>query len=383
MNRTNISLLVVLLGLLMSNCEQPEISDSRPEKNALQDDGERISYLKKSATSNESTQSQQPFELKYASIFNDSTISLQIFYLTTDDYKLHDFDFVWDENLADDSEGKTWMNIEVFHKTYLANAIYKVSDSIKVEIPDLLKFNNKTISKLWLRFINSTDQTNLFTLKYSKIILPGNGSVSQDSSGINGTGNPPIDSLQTGNTPTPGNVGTLPADSTNTSGNNSGSGTGNTPTDSLQTVNTTNPGNGGTLPADSTNTGGNNSGIETGNKSTDSLQTGNTPNPGNGGTLPADSTNTNGTNQGNGTSINPQDSVQTGGTAVNDSLNHTGEVIFNYQDIPAETHFSIFDKELSFVCFNIAENQTRYYISPGKFEKQIVFTKRKYKYRIS
>jgi hypothetical protein len=114
---------------------------------------------------------------------------------------------------------------------------------------------------------------------------------------------------------------------------------------------------------------------------TGSGQTGNTPTPGNGGTLPVDSTKTSGTNQGTGAGSTPTGSSQTGGTAVKDSLNHTGEAIFNYQVIPAETHFPILDKELRFVCFNIADNQTRHYINPGKFEKQVVFAKRNYKYR--
>lgn len=343
MKRTKISLLVVLLALLMTNCEQHEIPASMPEKKALQDDGERISYLKKSETSNESAQSQQPFELKYASIFNDSTISLQIFYLTTDDYKLHDFDFVWDEKLVDDNEGKIWMNIEVYHKTYLVNASTMISDSVKVEIPYLLKFNTETISKLWLRFINSTDKTNLLTLKYGKIVLPENGSVTQDSMVNNGTGIIPADSLQPGNTPNPGNGGTLTADSTNTDGNNPGNGNGNTPADSLQT--------------------------------------GNTPNPGNGGTLPADSTNTSGNNEGNGTVIIPQDSLQTGGTAVKDSLNPIGASIFNYQVFPVEIHFPIIDKESNIAYFNIGDNQTGNCKSPEEIEKQMVSTKRKYKFR--
>ena len=338
MKRTNISLLVVLLAFLMSNCGQHEIPASMPEINVLQDDGERISYLKKSATTIESDQSQQSFELKFASIFNDSTISLQIFYLTTDDYKLHDFDFVWDEKLVDDSEGKTWMNFEVYHKTNAVNASTRISDSVKVEIPDLLKFNTETISKLWLRFVNSTDKTNMLTLKYGKTVLPENGSVSQDSVVNNGTGNTPADSLQTGNTPNPGTGRILPSDSTMTNGNNQGSGTENTPADSLQT--------------------------------------GNTPNPGNGGILPADSTITNGNNQGSGTVIIPQDSLQTGGTTVKDSLNHTGEVIFNYKVFPAEIYFLNMDNESSFATINIWKNQARYAISRGKNEKQPAFIKK-------
>lgn len=323
MKRINILLIGALLALLMINCERTEIPTLQPEKIAANDDGERISYMKKSAFSNGSNQSQQPFELEYVSIPNDSTFAFLISYLSTDDYKLHEFDFVWDEKLVDDNEGKTWMNIEVYHKTNLANATSKVADSVQVVISDLLKFKPETTSKLWLRFINTNEKTNFLTIKYERITISENE-------------------------------------------NNPGTDSSTTTQDTVSTVGNTNTGN--------TNTGNTNSG-NTGDEG-NTGSTGDTENGGTTGTTAPDSISIGENDPGTGATTTPPDSGSTEGTTVIDSTNSFGEVIFHYQVIPSETLYLEMNNEPITAFLIVSENKTRKYLNQNTIEKQMILSEK-------
>ena len=161
-----------------TNCEK----NVTKTVNELEESGERISFLKTSSYSSEDN-SQDPFQMLYAEVKNDTTINFIMEYKIGEEYKLHQFDFVWNGKFEDDADGKKWMNIEIYHKTKEENQLQSVSDSAYVSIPDLSRIKEEDIDKIWLKLINSTDDSNTIILKYK-----GNTSEGDDNSGSEGDG---------------------------------------------------------------------------------------------------------------------------------------------------------------------------------------------------
>ena len=261
MRKTGIFIISAILALVLVYCEKSEIVPNQPEKKVQQAsvDNQRISFLKSSDATNNDYTGQLPFTLQYANQLSDTVIGFVVDYKAGDSYKLHEFDFVWDEKLVADNNGKLWMNLEIFHKTQEENANNFVSDSTQIQIPDLTAFDEETVSKLWFRFKNTTDANNILTLQYQKIVT------NNQSGGDNGTGTTTQDSTQTGGE---NGSGTTTQDLTQTGWNN---GSGTTIQDSTQTGRNDST---GTTAQDSTQTGWN-----TGSGTTiqDSSQTGSHP----------------------------------------------------------------------------------------------------------
>jgi hypothetical protein len=194
MKRISIIVAVIAAAFILVNCQKEIIETPKvdKEKQAVERTS-RISFLKSAKTT--ADEKQQDFNLVYverkwiASVTggeytekqSKTEIAFLAEYKTGDEYKLHNFDVVWDEKLDADSDGKLWMNMKVYHKTYEENATNTVVDSAVVVIPDIEKFSADTISKLWLRFINTTDTKNVLTLQYEKSGNNNGNSESNDS----------------------------------------------------------------------------------------------------------------------------------------------------------------------------------------------------------
>ena len=169
MRKIGILVISAILALVLFNCEKPEDeidSVNEPDKVAI--NRERISFLKSSNTSVEDYKNQQGFTLHYTNLINDTTIGFVVEYLAGDKYILHEFDFVWDEKLVADEDGKIWMNLDIYHKTEEENANNTLFDSTMINIPILLTFSDETTSNLWLKFNNTSKNDNLLTLQYKK-----------------------------------------------------------------------------------------------------------------------------------------------------------------------------------------------------------------------
>jgi len=167
MKRISIIVTVIVAAFILMNC-QKEIIDTKKaddEKQAVERT-ERINFVKSGNV--KADKKQQNFKLLYVNKQSKTEIAFLVEYKTGDEFKLHNFDVAWDGKLDKDKDGKLWMNLNVYHKTYEENAKNTMVDSAVVNIPDIEIFSADTISKLWLKFINNTDTKNVLTLQYQK-----------------------------------------------------------------------------------------------------------------------------------------------------------------------------------------------------------------------
>ncbi len=320
MKRISIIMAVIITAFILVNCEEQEI-DTLVKNNEKQVTARvsRISFVKSGKI--EADDKQQDFKLLYVNKQSNTEIAFLVEYKTGDEYKLHNFDVAWDGKLDADSEGKLWMNLKVYHKTYEEGAKNMMQDSAVVNIPDIGKFSNDTITKLWLKFINTTDIKNILTLQYQKPESTDNSSedgetgesTTQDSTSANGS-----------------DSGTTTQDSTSTNSGNGGD-SGTTSQDSTSSgstgTNTNNGNNSGTTTQDSTYTNSG-SGGDSGSTSQDSTSSGSTGadtnNGNNSGTTTQDSTYTN-SGSGYDYGTTSQDSTGSGSTGTNtDYGNNSG-----------------------------------------------------------
>lgn len=247
-----------ILTIVLVNCEKSEIDnlqEMESKQTANLPDDNRIEFLK-SANSNESNYAnQQPFTLHEANQVNKTDIAFIVEYLAGSEYKLHEFDFIWDEKLIPEGSEKIWMNLNVYHKTVEANANNTVYDSTYVSINELNNLPAETQAKLWLRFKNTTKEDNQVEIQYNAKIeeqstsdtnTGANGSSSTSTSNTGGNnGNTPVTTQDSTYNTTSDNSGTT----TNTGGNNS-----NTPVTTQDSTYNTSSDTGGTT----TTTGGTN-----------------------------------------------------------------------------------------------------------------------------
>jgi hypothetical protein len=193
MKNSRIYLVSLILALLIASCEKtkvtPDPTDEKGPKTLTDDD--RISFLKSTGTANSDYDGQQEFTLSYIVQLSETEIGFVVDYKIGESYYLHEFDIVWDGKLVTDADNNLWMNLEIVHQTNEKNPQFLVSDSALIYIPDLAAFDEETTSKLWLRFINTTDITNVLTLKYQR-------NISTNQDGVeDGTGTTPSDSTLT------------------------------------------------------------------------------------------------------------------------------------------------------------------------------------------
>ncbi len=286
MKRISIIVAVIAAAFILVNCqkeviETPKVND---EKQAVERTS-RISFVKSAKTT--ADEKQQDFNLvyverkwiasmtggEYTEKQSKTKIAFLAEYKTGDEYKLHNFDVVWDEKLDADSDGKLWMNLKVYHKTYEENAKNTVIDSAEVVIPDIEKFSADTISKLWLRFINTTDTKNVLTLQYEKSGSTDNSSSNSSDSEDEDSGQSTAqDSTNTGST-----TGTTTDDDDSSSttaqdSTNMGSTTGTTTGDDNSGSTQTDDDSSSATAQDSTNMGST-TGTTTGDDNSGSTQT--------------------------------------------------------------------------------------------------------------
>ena len=303
MKRIGIVITVFLTVFILTNCQKEIIETTKKSEKKVEARTSRISFVKSAKVSTDDNQ--QPFQLLYVNKQSKTEMAFLVEYKTGDEFKLHNFDVAWDEKLEIDKDGKLWMNLKVYHKTIEENAKNIMRDSAAVNIPDISTYGNDTISKLWLRFINTTDAKNVLTLQYvktEKSKTKEDNNTTQDS-----TSTTTQDSTTTGNE---GDSGTTTQDSTgNSTGNNSG-------TTTQDSTGTNSGDNSGTTVQDSTANEYDNT--TQGSTTQDSTTTGN---EGDSGTTTQDST---GNSTGNNSGTTTQDSTGTNsgdnsGTTVQDS----------------------------------------------------------------
>lgn len=148
---------LVLLTLVYVACETDDVVDEKI--NNEEEREERITYVKSASYSYESVQ--QDFELFFAVFENDSTLTILLNYKSNASNNFHDFDFVWDEKL-EVLDGKSLMNINVYHKTFVADTSFAVVDTVRLTVPDVLRE-----SPNWFRLQNTTKTENKVTLEYN------------------------------------------------------------------------------------------------------------------------------------------------------------------------------------------------------------------------
>jgi len=177
---------ISVFALYLISCEQ-NVTTTIDE---LQESGERISFLKTSSYS-AVNDDQDPFQMLYAQMLDDTTVNFIMEYMIGEEYNLHNFDFVWDGKLRDDADGNKWMDIDIYHKTKEENKLKTVSDSAYVYIHDLLSIKDEDKDKLWLKLVNTSDRDNVITIKYKQNDDTGTGDEDDsddntpvDSSGI-------------------------------------------------------------------------------------------------------------------------------------------------------------------------------------------------------
>ena len=293
MRKIGILVISAILALVLFNCEKPEDeidSINEPDKVAIS--RERISFLKSSNIAVDDYKNQQDFTLYSVTQADDTTFVFVVEYLVSDINKPHEFDFVWDEKLDADDEGKIWMNLDMYHKTVEETADITFVDSTFINISALTKVDKEILSELWLRFDNTTKEDNSFVVKYLEDI--------NTSSGENNSNNGEStvqDSTQTGGT-TQDSTGTQTEGTTQDStgyetGDTTGTETGETVQDSTNTEtggttqDSTGYETGGTTETETGETTQDSTGYETGGTVQDSTgyETGGTTETETGGTV--------------------------------------------------------------------------------------------------
>ncbi len=171
MKRIWIVVTIVFTVFIFTNCQKEVIETTKNIETIKKSDkkvepkNSRIRFIKSAKVL---TDKQQPFLLLYVSRQTKTEMVFLVEYSGID-YKLHNFDFAWDEKLEADKDGKLWMNLKVYHNTTEENVNANnviCGDTAVVNIPDISTFGNDTISKLWLRFINTTNTQNVFIMQY-------------------------------------------------------------------------------------------------------------------------------------------------------------------------------------------------------------------------
>jgi len=182
MKKLILFLSLTVITVLMVNCEK-SITDNIEE--TINNSKERLSFLKTSSYTADNEE-QDPFQILFVQMNNDTTVNFIMEYKTGKESQFHKFDFVWDGKYTDDPDGKKWMDITIYHKTKEENATFLVSDSAYIHIHELLNLKEEDKDKVWLRFINSTDDNNILTLKYK--------TEDDDTTGEGDDDNTPVDS---------------------------------------------------------------------------------------------------------------------------------------------------------------------------------------------
>jgi hypothetical protein len=277
MKRISIVVTIIVAVFILVNC-QKEVIDTKDVVGNKQtvERTSRISFVKSGNV--KADEKQQNFKILFVNKQSKTEIAFLVEYKTGNEYKLHDFDVAWNGKIDKDKDGKLWMNLNVYHKTYEKNAKNTMVDSAVVVIPDIEKFNADTISKLWLRFVNTSDTKNVLTLQYQKSESTDDNSTTttktstdnDDGSGTeadNGSSETNVqDSTNTGSTTktstddedNSGSAGTddNSSDKTSQDSTNMGSTAGNNDSNSGSTGTESAENNSGTTEQDST-TGGN------------------------------------------------------------------------------------------------------------------------------